>query len=247
MYTICKNCGCAETLESLRSRGKISCCPERQVVPIKDYVDEMHRAYLFQTHVTQWAMRCFGKISDKEERQDRFLEEVFELLQASGYDKKRISSLADYVYSRDVGKSELELGGVMTTLAVLSSNLNLNMLECGQKELARIEEKIDAIKEKQKSKPVGSALPIRTDVLGWLFVIDEGIEFSKNHPIESGEFPEATDIVEATAENILSAWLQERASTNHILELAMQHMSETPEETLIQRLMSDMSDRDLHE
>lgn len=97
---------------------------------------------------------------DKEERGDRFLEEVFELLQSGGYDPDRIATLRDYTWGRPIGEPAQEIGGVMVTLAAYCLAFGLDMHEAGEAELARVWTKVDAIRAKQASKPRGIALPI---------------------------------------------------------------------------------------
>jgi hypothetical protein len=115
-----------------------------------------------QSRVRQWMLACFGAevASDKLERGDRLLEEVFELLQSGDYPSERISALEEYVFSRPKGEPFQEVGGVSLTLAAYCLAHGLDMHEAGEAELARVWTKVDAIRAKQASKPVGSALPI---------------------------------------------------------------------------------------
>jgi hypothetical protein len=107
-------------------------------------------------------MACFGPeiSSDRVERGDRLLEEVFELLQSGGYDPARVVALRDYVWGREAGEPFQEVGGVQITLAAYCLAHDLNMHEAGEAELARIWTKVDKIRAKQAAKPVGSALPV---------------------------------------------------------------------------------------
>jgi hypothetical protein len=116
----------------------------------------------YQARVKAWILKCFnGEIlADAEERGDRFLEEVFELLQALGYDEKRVGRLLRYVYDRPPGEPAQEVGGVMVTLAGLCACHGLDMHRDGETELARVWTKIDVIREKQAQKPKGSPLPV---------------------------------------------------------------------------------------
>lgn len=100
--------------------------------------------------------------SDMLERSDRFIEEALELGQSLGHPKERAHALIEYVYGRPVGEPSQEVGGVMVTLAALCLAAGLDMHESAETELARIWTKIDVIREKQKSKPRGSALPVPT-------------------------------------------------------------------------------------
>ena len=115
-----------------------------------------------QSRVQPWMMACFGpEISaDKLERSDRFIEEALELVQAGDYPKERALALVDYVYGRDQGEINQEVGGVMITLAAHCLAHGIDMHEAGETELARIWTKVDKIRAKQAAKPTGSALPI---------------------------------------------------------------------------------------
>lgn len=116
----------------------------------------------FQQRVRPWMLTCFGaEISgDRLERGDRLLEEVFELLQSGNYPPERVAALVDYVWSRPAGEPAQEVGGVMVTLAAYCLAHGLNMHQAGETELARIWTKVEAIREKQKAKPTGTALPV---------------------------------------------------------------------------------------
>lgn len=143
-------------------------CPAETLVDHIDAVLSSKKASSpfrsFQQWVGIWMQKCFGpKISaDRLERGDRFLEEVFELLQSGGYPPERVDALRQYVWSRAVGEPSQEVGGVMITLAAYCLAHELDMYEAGQVELARIStpETIAKIRAKQAAKPTGSALPM---------------------------------------------------------------------------------------
>lgn len=115
----------------------------------------------FQERVAPWMLACFGyKISsDKQERNHRFLEEALELVQASGCTKEEALQLVDYVYGRDQGEINQEVGGVMVTLAAHCLAHNEDMHEAAETELKRIWTKVDQIRSKQAAKPKHSPLP----------------------------------------------------------------------------------------
>ncbi|MGY5789084.1 hypothetical protein ACXHXM_02135 len=115
----------------------------------------------FQNRVWHWMLSCFGSVipGDRIERGDRLLEEVFELLQASGYPEERVDALKRYVFNRPIGEVFQETGGVMVTLAAFSQAHDVDMREAGETELERVWTKIDQIRAKQAAKPVGDALP----------------------------------------------------------------------------------------
>jgi hypothetical protein len=116
----------------------------------------------FQDRFTRWLVACFGAViaSDKAERNHRFLEESLELVQACGCTQSEAHQLVDYVFSRPVGQSGQEVGGVMTTLAGLCSAQGLNMDAEAETELARIWTKVVEIRAKQAAKPANSPLPM---------------------------------------------------------------------------------------
>ena len=116
----------------------------------------------FQARVLPWMMKCFGPYiaADKMERNDRFIEEALELVQASNYTKDRAHALVDYVFDRPQGEINQEVGGVMVTLAAHCLAHDVDMHDAGETELARIWTKVEQIRAKQAAKPTGSALPI---------------------------------------------------------------------------------------
>ncbi|MDP2346759.1 MAG: hypothetical protein Q8N34_03430 [Gammaproteobacteria bacterium] len=115
----------------------------------------------FQIRVDHWMMACFGEeiAGDVVERNHRFLEEALELVQACGCTQAEAQELVSYVYGRPVGEMSQEVGGVMVTLAALCNAQKLNFFDLSEEELSRVWTKIDAIREKQKSKPTFSPLP----------------------------------------------------------------------------------------
>lgn len=123
---------------------------------------KLREADTFQQRVQPWMMECFGpEISaDKLERNDRFIEEALELVQASDYPKERAHQLVEYVYGRPKGEIHQEVGGVMVTLAAHCLAHGVDMDAAAETELARIWTKVEQIRAKQAAKPRGSALPI---------------------------------------------------------------------------------------
>jgi len=111
----------------------------------------------FQPSSVHWALECLGedKVFDLNERSERFLEEALELCQSMNQTRKAAHRLVDYVYDRAKGDSYQEVGGVLTTLAVLCHALNLDMNEAGEVELERIfqPEVMEKIKAKTLTKP----------------------------------------------------------------------------------------------
>lgn len=118
--------------------------------------DAASKSPSFQAGVAAWMDKCFihSLYSDMTERGDRLLEEVLELLQSKGYDRRRVGTLVDYVYSRPVGDPGQEVGGVMITLAGFCHIAGLDMANEGNTELARITqpEVMAKIRAKQEAK-----------------------------------------------------------------------------------------------
>ncbi|PVD52386.1 hypothetical protein DC498_09755 [Terrimonas sp.] len=109
----------------------------------------------FQQRVNEWMQACFGAAlsKDKMERNHRFLEEALELIQSLGCTKSEAHQITEYVFSRPVGETYQECGGVMITLAALSTSASLNMFTCGEEELKRIWKHVEQIRTKQQGKP----------------------------------------------------------------------------------------------
>lgn len=75
--------------------------------------------------------------TDLPERVARFGEEALELQQALGMSREDAHALVDYVFDRQTGEPAQEMGGTLTTLALLAIVAGLDMAECGERELAR--------------------------------------------------------------------------------------------------------------
>lgn len=110
---------------------------------------------MFQSRVDNWLIECFGEsiARDKRIRNHRFLEESLELVQACGCTKEDALRLVDYVYGRDIGEIEQEVGGVATTLAALCIAQGVDLNLCAETELLRVKNNIEKIREKSKLKP----------------------------------------------------------------------------------------------
>ncbi|MDH7641128.1 hypothetical protein [Sphingomonas oryzagri] len=111
--------------------------------------------------VAEWLTACFPPSvrGDRAERTHRFLEEALELAQANGCTKDDAIALVNYVFDRPIGEPDLEVGGVMVTLAGLCGASGINMDDAGDQELKRNWDRIETIRAKQASKPHGSPLP----------------------------------------------------------------------------------------
>lgn len=110
----------------------------------------------FQQQVSAWAGKCFPAttVHNITERGDRVLEEVLELLQAHGYDRSRVPTLTDYVYSRPAGEPAQEVGGVRVTLSLFCEVAGIDEDAAARAELARIQrpEVMAKIRAKQEAK-----------------------------------------------------------------------------------------------
>lgn len=122
----------------------------------------------FQRKIREWMLACFGSAisMDRRERNHRFFEEAIELVQAGGMSKEDALMLIDYTYARPIGEKVQEVGGVMVTLAAWCDAHGINLKEAAWMEQERIWGKIDAIREKQRTKPKNSPLPQHTSGSG---------------------------------------------------------------------------------
>lgn len=116
----------------------------------------------FQNETRDWMNQTFPRevTNDKLERCDRFLEEVFELLQACEYPTDRIQALQFYVENRPAGKVFAEVGGVINTLLAFCLAYQVDAQDAFETEMLRIWPMSDAIREKWEKKEKGSALPM---------------------------------------------------------------------------------------
>jgi NTP pyrophosphatase (non-canonical NTP hydrolase) len=128
----------------------------------------------FQKRAINWCMECFSMdiLRDRVERNHRFLEEALELVQSLGCSQSEANGLVNYVYGRQQGDVNQEVGGVMVTLAALCFAADLDMHEAGEKELQRIWPIIDQIRVKQETKPRNLVSAAGAPV-AWLVPSDE--------------------------------------------------------------------------
>lgn len=117
----------------------------------------------FQQRCGAWAVNTFGEeaASNLTLRRHRFTEESLELVQSLGGTKEEVLQLVDYVFGRPKGEPYQEVGGAMTTLAVLCRAADLDMIQDGYTELFRVSDPEVAAKIRQKhlNKPKFGALP----------------------------------------------------------------------------------------
>lgn len=109
----------------------------------------------FQQRVADWVTGTLGpdSLHDDRERGHRFLEEALELVQATGLGAMEAHFLVDYVFHRDVGRVEQEVGGVAVTLAALCACRQIDLATAGETELARINACAEVIRAKNAQKP----------------------------------------------------------------------------------------------
>ena len=114
----------------------------------------------YQTACVLWSQQCFGeeKLHDRALRNLRFFEEAAELVQACGMTKEAAQQVLDYVYDRKAGDPAQEVGGVMSTLAILSFANSINLGQAAFAELDRVKdpEVMEKIREKELAKPIAS-------------------------------------------------------------------------------------------
>ena len=115
----------------------------------------------YQENIKDWTISCFGKdvASNKAERNYRFIEEALELVQACGCTKEECLQLVDYVYGRDKGEVEQEMGGAFITLLALCNAHELEMETIVDKSIEENWKKIKKIRHKWENKPKFGPLP----------------------------------------------------------------------------------------
>lgn len=115
----------------------------------------------YQKRVREWLVACFGErfADPDQERAARHMEESIELFHAQGKSFEELVALARRVYSRPAGDPQRELGDAMVTLAALAEANGYDMVAAGEEALARNWDRVDAIREKQASKPANTVLP----------------------------------------------------------------------------------------
>lgn len=119
----------------------------------------------YQKRVRDWLVACFGlNFADPDqEREARYMEESIELFHAQGKSIEDLITLACRVYSRPPGDVRREFGDVAVTLAALAEAKGYDLSEVGDEALDRNWSRIDAIREKQASKPKNTFLPGATE------------------------------------------------------------------------------------
>lgn len=109
----------------------------------------------YQKEVNTWMRECFGDhiTDDIEERCKRFLEEALELVQCMGISRDHAAAMVTYVYAREPGEIEQELGGTMVCLAALCNTADLNIEVAAHQELERCWNNTVRIRNKHINKP----------------------------------------------------------------------------------------------
>lgn len=133
-----------------------------------------------QERVSPWVLECLGEKSanDLQLRSHRFMEESVELVQSCGCTQDEVLQIVEWVYGRDVGEKEQEVGGVMITLAALCLAHGLDLHAEAETELARIWENCDGIRKKQEFKPVFG------EGAGRVSVFEEGVRYADQYMME---------------------------------------------------------------
>jgi NTP pyrophosphatase (non-canonical NTP hydrolase) len=115
---------------------------------------------LFQDKVNAWQAACFGGHDmDPIRRMSRFMEEVLEYAQSVDFTREFVEILVDRVYSRPKGDPKEEAGDVAVTLAAMCTATHVRLDVAQAAALDKLWEKIDIIREKQRTKQFGSPLP----------------------------------------------------------------------------------------
>ena len=104
--------------------------------------------------------------ANREERNHRLAEEACELLQACGYKFSELIAMAFWVYTKDPGSPEEEMGDVMSSLTALATAHGVDLNHACDMTLARNWKNIDKIREKHRNKALKSAARIQVPANG---------------------------------------------------------------------------------
>lgn len=122
-----------------------------------------------QERVASWAKECFGYdlLMDHTERASRHLEEAAETIQAAGLSRGAAHQIIDMVFDKAPGDIRQEIAGSMVTLLALAEAFAVDASAEVDREIERIWDNLDKIREKQKTKPrfkFNEQDPIRIDL-----------------------------------------------------------------------------------
>lgn len=107
---------------------------------------------VYQDVVRNWTVRTFGEDGVKHSSQYRVVEEALELGQSLGVSKEDAINLVNKVCSLPVGDVKAELGDALFTLCGVANQINCSLAEVGYSTMNMNFNKIEAIREKNKSK-----------------------------------------------------------------------------------------------
>ncbi|AXQ68713.1 hypothetical protein HOU00_gp412 [Caulobacter phage CcrPW] len=107
-----------------------------------------------QVNLAHWLERCLGRqtLLSRKDRAIRVLEEAIELAQAAGIPRDKALEQLDHTYGRPKGRPYQEIAGVLNATLLAAEAYGYDGLTLGLDELARAEEKIDLIREKNRTK-----------------------------------------------------------------------------------------------
>ncbi len=130
--------------------------------PPSEAVEARRLALDFQARVQNVHGPLFdGDPTDVPERRDRFFEEATETVQAFGMTEEDAIALVRYTFSRPVGDPKLEVGSAALTLASLCVEAGIDMMECAEADLAKLQrpETIARIRAKRLTRHGRGSLP----------------------------------------------------------------------------------------
>lgn len=95
---------------------------------------------LRQQRASDWAVQCFTitEAMSLPQRGLRHAEEAIELAQSCGSDPAKLHALIDYIFAREPGALDREIGGSGLTLLVLAQAAGLSADSCELAELTRV-------------------------------------------------------------------------------------------------------------
>lgn len=126
--------------------------------------------WTIQERTVSWFRRCFGQEhggchvkgeKNPIKRMFAFSEEAIELMQAGGMSLTEVIAQAKHVYARESGEISQEVAGSLLTLVMVCHAYDIDLVTVAEKELARVEGKIDEIRVKQTQKLTSESIRAR--------------------------------------------------------------------------------------
>jgi NTP pyrophosphatase (non-canonical NTP hydrolase) len=152
----------AELTEWLDTERMLRVADQKEIGNLKAQHDAQYRStlgYFDERYKEAHKILFHDDPTDLPERRNRFLEEVFELVQVLRMPRHEIIKLLDYTYGKKVGVMETELGDVASTFLSLLYQLGIPSHLVFTKGLETLFQKKDKIRAKRRTRHGRGPLP----------------------------------------------------------------------------------------